>query len=806
MPVIRPPPGTPTSSASDKVTVPWVGPPGGTKPVPLPTWTYTEQPETTYTETPADASFLTLTGVTYTSPTWITTTSPGSNDPTVVPIILLLSKEKPDDDGLEPIPVPIPVICFNCVPKVKLPKIEIKTPQFCIRIFGLKIGNCPPANDNKPGGGGEGEDDPPEDDPEPTKSASKSKEASSATTTISPHCDQHCFVSPVSKTSSSTSFTTSCNTATCRPTVVCSTTVETTTTTTFTTHSATPTYREEFCGSPGSSCVDCAGNPDGGGGKALAARQYAYVEWNPQPDPELLENPKGLTDPTTWPGGEQNWWDRMWKYVYHYCDGLTAMRETDLGDDVKVDVGYSTMNHDVFEDKGLAGSTGPFWGCSGILLITKKGIYTSHVWEVPNFSIVGMTPGSFTPDDEFQSGVLNFLENGSDDRNARYLGVRQLKDQTSIFDDLEENTLAVIINMPCSVRNEWEFRVPLEWTNAQGPAYPEQLRLWRERVRSLGFPEDRIRTNFYSKNRNYWKNYAGKPVKPANPMHGYVPPDNLLTWQYHPAHVVEVVDGVEIVKPMIRVWFENEVIYEQSWCPPGTVPDAGCPRQGVVRRSRLLRRLGLDGLLGPRQLGKADLFRRRDRLYRERDPNRRRLPDRHHDEPEFELTFGVDERSSSPPSTKLTTPVRVSSVVSQSSNKPAPTAGPPLVPATVYIFLTKFPHSRTYAGRFDMFAVENIKIEWLDVCSLPVLGYVLQTIQSPLKFPPNIKVWHKGLKIFGREGCKYTEGASGTLGIGKFSCKGLSEVNCRLSTRPAVTCWQGKSTFVPLVECSVPTS
>lgn len=122
----------------------------------------------------------------------------------------------------------------------------------------------------------------------------------------------------------------------------------------------------------------------------------------------------------------------------------------------------------------------------------------------------------------------------------------------------------------------------------------------------------------------------------------------------------------------------------------------------------------------------------------------------------------------------------------------------------MYIFLTKFPDSRTYAGRFDMFAVENIKIERLDVCSSPVLGYALQTIQSPLKFPPEIKVWRKGLEIFGREECKYTEGASGTLGIGKFSCKGLAEVDCRLSTRPAVPCWQGKSMFVPLVECSVP--
>lgn len=86
MPASRPPASTPTTTSDpDKWTVPWVGPPGGTRPLPLPTWTYTEQPDTTFTETPTDATFLTLTGVTYTSPIWITTTSPGGNDPTVVP-------------------------------------------------------------------------------------------------------------------------------------------------------------------------------------------------------------------------------------------------------------------------------------------------------------------------------------------------------------------------------------------------------------------------------------------------------------------------------------------------------------------------------------------------------------------------------------------------------------------------------------------------------------------------------------------------------------------------------------------------
>ncbi|GKT56683.1 hypothetical protein ColTof3_04022 [Colletotrichum tofieldiae] len=414
-------------------------------------------------------------------------------------------------------------------------------------------------------------DDPtdPEDDPEPSESptSTTSSEAScTASTTISPHCDQHCFVSPVKATGSSTSFTTTCNTATCKPTVVCSRTLDTTTTTTFTTQSATSTPLEHFCGDRESPCLDCGKKPEG---KGLVARQHGFIPWNPAPDPELLNGPQGLTRPDTWPQGPQNWWDRMWKYVYHYCDGLTAPRVTLDGE--KLEMGYSTMHADVFGDQALAGATGPFWGCSGIIIITKRGIYTSHVWEIPNFHKGTHKPTAFDWDAEFEEGILQFLKRGSGDRIGGYKGIEQLKRDTPIFDNIVEDTLAVILHVPSAMIFAGSAQIPPNYGDFD-PRHVGLVNRWTDFIANdLGFPREKIRKNIYVKGPSYWPAYV-EERRPLNPMDMYQPPYGLLHWQYHPAHVVETLpDGTEIRKPTIRVWYEKFLVFEESWCPPGTV-------------------------------------------------------------------------------------------------------------------------------------------------------------------------------------------------------------------------------------------
>ncbi|KAK1995238.1 hypothetical protein LX36DRAFT_692716 [Colletotrichum falcatum] len=96
--------------------------------------TLTDEPPVTLTALPSGVSLQTLDKATYTSPTYITTTYPGRNEPTIVPIIIPF--------------VGPPMICFNCFINFP-PNIKIDVPQFCIQLFGIKIGNCPPKDDDK---------------------------------------------------------------------------------------------------------------------------------------------------------------------------------------------------------------------------------------------------------------------------------------------------------------------------------------------------------------------------------------------------------------------------------------------------------------------------------------------------------------------------------------------------------------------------------------------------------------------------------------------------------------------------------
>ncbi|GKT44727.1 uncharacterized protein ColSpa_04908 [Colletotrichum spaethianum] len=409
----------------------------------------------------------------------------------------------------------------------------------------------------------------PEDDPEPSEtptSTTSSETSCTASTTVSPHCDQHCFVRPVTTIGSLTSFTTTCNTATCKPTVVCSRTLDTTTTTTLTTQPATPTPVEHFCGDKESPCLNCGKSSQG---KTLVARQHGFIPWNPAPDPELLNGPQGLTRPDTWPQGPQNWWDRMWKYVYHYCDGLTAPRLTLDGE--KLEMGYSTMHADVFGDQALAGATGPFWGCSGIIIITKRGIYTSHVWEIPNFHKGTHKPTAFDWDAEFEEGLLQFLKRGSGDRIGGYKGIEQLKRDTPIFDNIVEDTLAVILHVPSAMTFAGSSQIPPNYGDFD-PRHAGLVDQWTDFIaKDLGFPREKIRKNIYVKGPSYWPAYV-EEKRPLNPMDMYQPPYGLLHWQYHPSHVVKTLpDGTEVRKPTIRVWYEKFLVFEESWCLPGAV-------------------------------------------------------------------------------------------------------------------------------------------------------------------------------------------------------------------------------------------
>lgn len=127
--------------------------------------------------------------------------------------------------------------CWGCVPSFPA-NIQIKIPEFCINIFGFKIGNCPPVEGNGGNGGG-GQDDPSKDDPtkdEPTKvdptEIKPSSTGTSCTTTVTATFESvFCSVTEPADAKRRRQEGTSCSTLAYSTITACSSAVGSTTTT-----------------------------------------------------------------------------------------------------------------------------------------------------------------------------------------------------------------------------------------------------------------------------------------------------------------------------------------------------------------------------------------------------------------------------------------------------------------------------------------------------------------------------------------------------------------------------------------------
>ncbi|KAH0428122.1 hypothetical protein CcaCcLH18_09250 [Colletotrichum camelliae] len=311
----------------------------------------------------------------------------------------------------------------------------------------------------------------------------------------------------------------------------------------------------------------------------LSKRAIKYVDWNPPEDDELLNHADGIwvkdvkTDAkgkeipikdrpfvTTWPAGEAAWRLRMWHQIKNYCDGAEEKyhRYTDGKTSRTAAYGVSTMRVSEWADRGIVGGSVPLWGCSILMIITKRGIYVSHNWEVPNFWNPNDYPG-VDLDEEFHKGVEMFLKEG----DAHHRGIDQLKEQTHIFDNMQEDTLQIIIFTPQAGFISPLREDPVRDRLARHPAAVER---WKNFIVSLGFPRDKIMFQAYVKGPSYWPGLP-RPIPDGKRAIDFWVPESsagLAFFQYHPAHKV---DGVNR-GPTIKVFWEyyDKIIFESSWC------------------------------------------------------------------------------------------------------------------------------------------------------------------------------------------------------------------------------------------------
>ncbi|TIC92790.1 hypothetical protein CH35J_010112 [Colletotrichum higginsianum] len=217
-----------------------------------------------------------------------------------------------------------PQICFGCIVKFP-PNIKIDIPEFCIQLLGLKIGNCPPKK-NK-----DGEDDDKDDDKNDDEDDNNDKDDD----------DDKSKSKTRTKTHSSTATTTS---SSCTATV-------------------TATQKSIFCSVARACAIKKIERSEDSAAQGLVRRgDPSLGKW---PDPSDHENHES--------------------FIVSQIDAIaedTAKKErytpklVEHGPNDGPSANWTTFKDNV-EAIGLEG----LFGCTSIVLVSRKGAWISHIWQ-----------------------------------------------------------------------------------------------------------------------------------------------------------------------------------------------------------------------------------------------------------------------------------------------------------------------------------------------------------------------------------------------------------------------------------------
>ncbi|KAK1851542.1 hypothetical protein CCHR01_05828 [Colletotrichum chrysophilum] len=373
------------------------------------------------------------------------------------------------------------------------------------------------------GGGGNKPEDP--DDPEPSQP------------TASP--------SPTSSASSSSS---------CSTTELC-TSVRTTTTTTYTTKKpkVTGACRPGKC----PACSDSKVKRNDG------LEKRSTLEKRTIPEDVIVQDT--MTGPETWEKGETDWWENMRRIVKYYGPGYHQSSP--------IHADSSAIYEDFSETYPMGGGSGPVWGCAMVAVFSPTGIYTNHMWEVPNFSIPDEDREAFDTDtlnyDEahyFRQNVHHFLRHGSAawTDQKQYPALRHLVEVGDKLDPKSTQFYRVILFVPIDVSGNMVYP----------RANQEIIDLLTGRL--IGIDKKHITIYGYKRRKELGEDHhhdEGKTppaeFREAEPWHG------LLSWMYTPKG--------ESGKRELVVRFERDIIHRETWCGDGLI--AGPDGMHVDKRS-----------------------------------------------------------------------------------------------------------------------------------------------------------------------------------------------------------------------------
>ncbi|KAK1988134.1 hypothetical protein LZ30DRAFT_578726, partial [Colletotrichum cereale] len=408
-------------------------------------------------------------------------------------------------------------------------------------VFGLGMstgfGTNVPSGGGGGGGGGNGETKP--DKPKESLTTSKATSSCTVTYTLAPHCTQPCVVSHI-KSLGTSSYTTNCATATCRTTRVC-TSVRTTTTTSFTTKGP-----ERTAACMPKKCPACQDNTPEVSSRELGAR------WG-SGDEAILKDT--ITEPDTWAGGESDWWEKMRRLAKTYGPGLH------LDSVERMD---SSSSWTPFINTPHGGGAGPVWGCVMVVAFSPKGVFASHLWEIPNFAISEEEYEYFNVGDGmdvdyyFKQNVETFLQKGSAEfpHQEQYPALAPLVDAGGPLNPKDSGFFRTIVFVPTHEAGEMVYKSAnrrlLDFLS-------DKIKIEKKYITVYGYTPRLVLGNDF----DYDSGVATPPpeIRAANPW------DGLFSWLYTPK-------GPSGQRELV-VRYEKSVVHREAWCGVGrAVPDA----------------------------------------------------------------------------------------------------------------------------------------------------------------------------------------------------------------------------------------
>ncbi|KAI2602587.1 hypothetical protein GGR54DRAFT_492301 [Hypoxylon sp. NC1633] len=136
-----------------------------------------------------------------------------------------------------------------------------------------------------------------------------------------------------------------------------------------------------------------------------------------------------FSSPQSWPAGEVDWWQHVKPLLW--TDGSHHGLDPTLPAN---DQGIPSSRFVAFDNSAFdttVTGAGPVWGCTILAVVTPRGAYTAHFWEVPYFT---RTDNNGIPHWARFPEVLNFIQNGYPTQN--YPGLLELMQPGREFADI----------------------------------------------------------------------------------------------------------------------------------------------------------------------------------------------------------------------------------------------------------------------------------------------------------------------------------------------------------------------------------